>query len=65
MRERISDLEVYKRLIGHAADLEAMADRAWSVASSTALRAEAERTRMLASAVFTAGGLESAARMAT
>lgn len=52
--DRIDDLAVYKRLIELEEELKALADRAWGVASSTALRAAAVIVRRLASAVYRA-----------
>jgi hypothetical protein len=44
-----SALDVYRRLIQTAADLELMADECWSVSGETALRTTAKLVRTLAS----------------
>ncbi len=52
MRERLSDLDIYRRLHALAVEFEDMAKRAWGPDGATALRAEAERTRILASGLY-------------
>lgn len=52
MRARLSDLDIYKQLHKLACEFEDMAKRAWGPDGATALRAEAERMRILASGLY-------------
>lgn len=52
----MSDREVYARLTSLSEELETLADRAWSVAGATALRAAARMVRAVSSGFFTGIG---------
>jgi hypothetical protein len=54
VRERLDDLQVYKRLLRLVEELEALAAVCWSPAAATALRAAGAVVRTLASGLFRA-----------